>query len=139
MTPLKPTMNLMALLKAGAIIELTSIPLRIYVAKRELIVQREITGVWVTERRYPLTKAGLEQALETMSEPKPTPLQRRILERLTREGPHMFAALSHDMAIRTDTLSRAINILLEAGLIELCVIGQGVGVRVVAGKRGYDD
>jgi DNA-binding MarR family transcriptional regulator len=66
-----------------------------------------------------------------MTTPKLTPLQRRILERLTREGPHTFAALSRDSGITADTLNRAIGVLLEAGLIEWCEVGQGGGVRVV--------
>jgi DNA-binding MarR family transcriptional regulator len=71
-----------------------------------------------------------------MTVQKLTPLQRRILERLTREGPHTFVALSHNMAIRTDTLNRAIDVLLEAGLIERCEVGQGGGVRVAQKESG---
>jgi len=71
MTALKPTMNLMALLKAGATIEIDP-GLRFFYHKN-IIIQRLMkpgrNWKWIHTAEYPLTKAGLEQAVEYINLP----------------------------------------------------------------------
>lgn len=66
MTTLSPSMSILALLKAGIMLDGLSPNIRLYRSKETIIVERLIDGVfsWQNVREFPLTGAGLKEACE---------------------------------------------------------------------------
>jgi len=69
MTTLKPTMNLMALLKAGAVIELPDTQIRALREDGRIVVNRRMYASWVNCADFPINKVGLEEAVDYINLP----------------------------------------------------------------------
>lgn len=69
MITLIPTMNLMALLKAGAVIELPDKRIRIFKENGCIVVERKLYASWVNCADFPVTKVGLVEAISYVNLP----------------------------------------------------------------------
>lgn len=69
MTTLSPTMSLLALVKTGIILESPS--LRLYKVNKTIVIERYIAtiGGWDFEQEFPMTGAGLKQAIDYFNIP----------------------------------------------------------------------
>lgn len=68
-TTLTPTMNFMALLKAGVVIELPDRRIRILKENGRIVVNRKEYACWVNRADFPVTKVGLKEAVSYINLP----------------------------------------------------------------------
>lgn len=68
MTTLSPTMSLLALVKSG--VKLSSPDLRLFRADKSIVIERHFDNIgWDFENKFPLTGAGLKQAIDYFNLP----------------------------------------------------------------------
>lgn len=73
MTTLSPSMSLLALVKTGIKLDSLDRNLRLYKADHDIVIERFILvdgqGRWELEKEFPLTGAGLKQAIDYFNLP----------------------------------------------------------------------